>query len=229
MCSHSRVGYCGSKRRRERDSGVSRSGDAATEWTPAVSPSFFPISCRREGEQRREVRGCHRRCFCAGWCVACVLAPAASRVTASVGQDRGSGYLWEIAEVVRMWAKRQHDGGVARTRLHKAETPGGSPVTVSEYTHNGLEIRIGWHADVEWNDPRSGRFCDERWRSVAAHRGSGASTIESFVYHNAVAKGCRGAYDGASSLPCRPFITVRHRSPSGQGLRWHDFSATRHL
>ena len=30
----------------------------------------------------------------------------------------------------------------------------------------------------------------------------------------------------APGLPPRPFITVPHRSPSEQGLRWHDFSMT---
>ena len=145
----------------------------------------------------------------------------------SVEQDRGSGELREFAEVVRMWAKRQHDGGRARRHRDAVRTRGGSPATVSGYSHKGLEGRIGWLGDGAGTEPWYRLICDERWQRVAAHGGSDASAVERFVYHNAGAKGCRGECDGARCAPGRPIVTARHRSPSEQGLRWHDFNATR--
>ncbi len=74
-----------------------------------------------------------------------------------------------------------------------------SNTVVTEYTYNGLNMRIGWHsdadadADVDGSDPWYSFAHDDRWRIVATFRGSDTSPKELFAYHNAGANGRGGS------------------------------------
>ncbi|MCC6675503.1 MAG: RHS repeat protein [Phycisphaerales bacterium] len=89
-------------------------------------------------------------------------------------------------------------------RLKTVKTRGGSPVTVAEYTYDGLGHRIGWHydtdtdADVDASDRWYWFAHDDRWRIVATFRGTGASSTDSspkeqFVFHTAGLNGTGGS------------------------------------
>ena len=63
-----------------------------------------------------------------------------STSSGGVHADRGSGELREFAEVVRMWAKREHRGGRARAGRRAVKSGGDSPVTVGEYAYAGARV-----------------------------------------------------------------------------------------
>ncbi|MCW5777142.1 MAG: hypothetical protein KIS87_11955 [Phycisphaeraceae bacterium] len=82
-----------------------------------------------------------------------------------------------------------------RGRLTLVTDRADPPNTVAEFRYNGLGYLIGEHADfnadseVDGDDPWRWFVYDERWRVIAAYRGT-ATTVEAdakerFVHHAA--------------------------------------------